>query len=170
MPNKKTLRGKVLNVLELTQVWMSHLTISLTVGSLTLQVISRELGWQVDWTEELARFSFLVMVFASASYASGKLSHLKVSVVSDLAARWKVSRWIVEKFQFLCILLFDGLFCWYAGVNVVEGLRYPTISPSLGFNENFLFLAPALFFAIAILQRLLLMFGHAPVETADASA
>lgn len=170
MPNKKTLRGKILNVLGLIQVWMSHLTISLTVGSLTLQVISRELGWQVDWTEELARFSFLVMVFASASYASGKLSHLKVSVVSDLAARWKYSRWVVEKFQFLCILLFDALFCWYAGANVVEGLRYPTISPSLGFNENYLFLAPALFFAIAILQRLLLMFGDAPVATAEASA
>lgn len=167
---QSTLREKILEILGIAQVWMSHLTISLTVGALTLQVFSREFGWQVDWTEELARFSFLVFVFASASFASSRMSHLRVSVFSDFASRWTYSKWVVEKLQFLCILLFDCLFCWYASANVIEGLRYPAISPSLGFNENFLFLAPAVFFAIAIVQRLLLVF-EGPLRVAtDASA
>jgi len=165
-----TLRIRLLHVLEWVQVWASHFTIVLTVGALTLQVVSRELGWQVDWTEELARFSFLVMVFTSASYASGKLSHLRVSVFSDLAVRWSFTRWVQEKIQFLCIVLFDALFCWYASANVIEGLRYPTISPSLGFNESYLFLAPALFFAIAIIQRFALLFDDAPVAAEEACA
>ena len=164
------LRNRLLRVLEWVQVWASHLTIALTVGALTLQVVSREMGWQVDWTEELARFSFLVMVFTSASYASGKLSHLRVSVFSDLAARWRYTRWLVEKIQFLCIVLFDALFFWYASLNVAEGLRYPTISPSLGFNESFLFLAPAVFFGIAIIQRFMLLFGDAQGAAQEAAA
>jgi TRAP-type C4-dicarboxylate transport system permease small subunit len=164
------LRTKVLALLALAQVWMSHLTISLTVGALTLQVISRQLGWQVDWTEELARFSFLVMVFAGASFASGRMSHLRVSVISDLAARWKWSRWLVEKLQLLAILAFDSLFCWYASANVIEGLRYPAVSPSLGINENMLFLAPAGFFAIAIVQRVLRWFEPERHFVADSPA
>jgi TRAP-type C4-dicarboxylate transport system permease small subunit len=153
--SSSTVRGRILQVLQGVQVWMSHLTLSLTVGALLLQIACRQLGWQVDWTEELARFSFLVMVFASASFASGRLTHLHVSVFSDLAARWPVSRWLVAKFQLACILLFDGLFCGLAVANIVEGFRYPTVSPSLGFNESLLFLAPAVFFATAIAQRLL---------------
>jgi TRAP-type C4-dicarboxylate transport system permease small subunit len=165
-----TLRIRLLRVLEWVQVWASHLTIALTVGALTLQVISRELGWQVDWTEELARFSFLVMVFTSASYASGKLSHLRVSVFSDFAARWNVTKWVLEKIQFLCIVLFDVLFCWFASANVIEGLRYPTISPSLGFNESYLFLAPALFFAIATIQRFARLFDDGSAAAEEACA
>lgn len=163
-----TLRIRLLRVLEWVQVWASHFTIALTVGALSLQVVSREVGWQVDWTEELARFSFLVMVFTSASYASGKLSHLRVSVFSDIVARWAGSRWVLEKVQFLCIVLFDALFCWFASENVIEGLRYPTISPSLRFNESYLFLAPALFFAIAIVQRFALLFDEAPAAPEEA--
>lgn len=149
------LREKVLHALGWVQAWTSHFLICLTVGSLLLQVFSREVGWQVDWTEELARFSFLVMVFTTASFASGRMTHLRVSVFSDFASRWAVSKWIVEKLQLACILAFDGLFCGYATANVIEGFRYPTISPSLGFNESLLFIAPAAFFAIAIVQRLL---------------
>ena len=156
--SRSPLRHKVLHALDWVQAWTSHVLICLTVGSLLLQVFSREVGWQVDWTEELARFSFLVMVFTSASFASSRMTHLNVSVFSDFAARWTVSKWIVEKLQLACILVFDGLFCWYASSNIVEGLRYPTISPSLGFNESLLFIAPALFFAIALVQRVLRLF------------
>jgi TRAP-type C4-dicarboxylate transport system permease small subunit len=169
MPHS-ALRKRVLSLLETAQVWTSHLTISLTVGSLVLQVLSRQMGWQVDWTEELARFSFLVMVFAGASFASGHLSHLRVTVLSDLASRWKATRWAVDKLQLAAILAFDAMFCWYASANVVEGLRYPTVSPSLGFNENLLFIAPAAFFAIAILQRVLRWFEPERHFVADASA
>jgi len=169
MPHS-ALRKRVLSLLETAQVWTSHLTISLTVGSLVLQVLSRQMGWQVDWTEELARFSFLVMVFAGASFASGHLSHLRVTVLSDFASRWKSTRWVVEKLQLVAILAFDAMFCWYASANVVEGLRYPTVSPSLGFNENLLFIAPAAFFAIAILQRVLRWFEPERHFVADASA
>ena len=35
------LRNRLLRVLEWVQVWASHLTIALTVGALTLQVVSR---------------------------------------------------------------------------------------------------------------------------------
>ncbi|MGA1316933.1 MAG: TRAP transporter small permease [Rubrivivax sp.] len=158
----QTSTWRIQRVLDFVQVWMSHLTISLTVGSLVLQVVSRQFGWQVDWTEELARFSFLVMVFAGASYASGKASHLRVSVFSDLASRWRWSGVIVRGLQWAAVIAFDSLFCVFAVMNVVEGLRYPNISPSLGFNESLLFLAPAAFFAIAVVQRLLRMYDPMP--------
>lgn len=57
------------------------------VGALFLQVVSRELRWAVDWTEELGRFSFISMVFFAAAYGTLTRSHLRVSVFSDLIGR-----------------------------------------------------------------------------------
>ncbi len=45
--------------------------------------------------------------FASAiSAACGRMSHLRVTMLSDLASRWKSTRWAVEKLQLAAILAF----------------------------------------------------------------
>ena len=138
-----------------SQLWASHITLVLMVGALFLQIVSRQFGLQIDWTEELSRFAFITMVFVSASYASQAGSHLRVDAFAGLLSRWPPAGWLIARFQFLAILLFDALFFWYCVVNLLEGLEFPNLSPAIGLNENLLFLAPCIGFGAAVLNRLL---------------
>jgi len=116
--------------------------------ALLLQIVARESAFGADWTEELARFAFIAMVFAAATYATLRGAHLRVSVFSDLVAR-RVGEVPVRRFHLLVLIVFDVLMVWYGVQNVIEGVRYPNTSPALGFNQNFLFVPFALGFALS---------------------
>jgi len=133
---------------------IAALLLAVTAASLFLQVIARELWWQVDWTEELARFAFISMVFMASTYATLTDSHLRVSVFSDLVAGW-IGEAPVAVFHLVILIGFDGLMVWYSGLNFVDGLHYPNISPSLDFNQNHLFLFMAVGFALSGLIHLI---------------
>jgi TRAP-type C4-dicarboxylate transport system permease small subunit len=154
----------VFTVLRQTQLWAAHITLTIMVCSLFFQVLARQMRWQLDWTEELARFSFIAMIFVAASYATQTGSHLRVEFFSDQIAKMgRVSRWIVTQLQWCAVLAFDILFTWYCIENLIEGFRYPNLSPTLNFNENILFLAPAIGFSTAIIFTILSRFVDPPV-------
>jgi TRAP-type transport system small permease protein len=101
---------------------LAAIGLALMVGALFLQVLSRELHWSVDWTEELGRFSFITMVFFAAAYGTLTRSHLRVSVFSDLLG----SRFGVAKVDFLhtiVLLGFSATMAFFAWYNFVDGLR-----------------------------------------------
>jgi TRAP-type C4-dicarboxylate transport system permease small subunit len=156
---------RTFTALRISQLWASHITLLIMVGALALQIIAREFHLQVDWTEELSRFSFVAMVFVGASYASQMGSHLRVSAFADLMARWRPLGWLIPKLEFLAVLTFDCLFFWYCIGNLIDGLRYKNASPALNFNENLLFIAPLIGFGVAILYRMLGVFFTPPTTT-----
>jgi len=156
------LANNIFVVLRKSQLWASHVTLLVMVGALALQIIAREFGLQVDWTEELSRFSFIAMVFLGASYATQTGAHLRVSAFADLMARWKPLRWLIPKLEFLAVLVFDGLFFWYCIGNLIEGMRYVNASPALNFNENLLFISPLIGFGASIIYRLMGLFFEPP--------
>ncbi|MDA0355245.1 MAG: TRAP transporter small permease [Proteobacteria bacterium] len=132
---------------------LAAIGLALMVGALFLQVLSRELHWSVDWTEELGRFSFITMVFFAAAYGTLTRSHLRVSVFSDLLG----SRFGVAKVDFLhtiVLLGFSATMTFFAWYNFVDGLRYPNTSPALRFNQNHLFVAMSFGFAIIFVLHL----------------
>jgi TRAP-type transport system small permease protein len=159
------LANVIFAVLRTSQIWASHLTLFMMVGALVLQIFARELGLQVDWTEELSRFSFVAMVFVAASYASQTGSHLRVSAFADLAARWRPLDLLITAAQAIAILVFDCLFFWYCFKNLQDGLRYVNASPALNFNENLLFIAPLCGFGAAIIYRLMSIIFVPPPST-----
>ncbi len=127
--------------------------LALMVASLFLQVISREFRWAVDWTEELGRFAFISMVFVATAYGTMKRSHLSVTVFSDLM----ILRFGPRPIHILhtaITLGFAGLMIYFSAQNFVDGLRYPNISPAIGFNQNILFLPMCIGFIIIFLLHL----------------
>lgn len=123
------------------------------VGALFLQVVSRELRWAVDWTEELGRFSFISMVFFAAAYGTLTRSHLRVSVFSDLIGR-KIGVRKIDFFHTVVLLGFSATMAFFAWNNFIDGLRYPNTSAALGFNQNNLFVAMSTGFAIIFVLHL----------------
>jgi len=128
------------------------------VASLFIQVLAREFNWEVDWSEELARFSFISAVFLASSYATLTKSHLSVSFFSNWIAK-RIGQNAVSKFHTFAQLGFDVCVIYYASINLIEGIRYPNISPSLGFNQNYLFVLMILGFALSALIHLIDIFS-----------
>lgn len=122
--------------------------LALMAIALLLQIIAREGAFGVDWTEEIARYGFISMVFVASAYATLRGAHLRVSVFSDLVAR-RIGQVPVRRFHLAVLIVFDALMVWFAVVNVLDGIRYPNTSPALGFNQNLLFVPFAIGFAIS---------------------
>ncbi|WP_420393674.1 TRAP transporter small permease [Acuticoccus sp.] len=118
--------------------------------SLFFQVVAREARLPVDWTEELSRFAFIAMVFLASAYATLRRRHLRVSVFSDLVARWVGPR-PVAAFHLVILVAFEAVMVVYSALNFVEGLRFANISPAIGFNQNHLFVVMSVGFAASAL-------------------
>ena len=127
--------------------FLASIGLALMVCFLFLQVIARELHWAVDWTEELGRYSFISMVFIAAAYGTLTRSHLQVTVVSDLLARY-VGRRVIDLLHSTILLAFAVIMSVYSFLNIIDGIRYPNISPSLEFNQNYLFISMSIGFVI----------------------
>jgi len=126
------------------------LLLAAMAGALLLQVLSREFQLAVDETEELSRFFFIAMVFLASAYATLRRRHLRVSVFSDAVAR-RIGERPVAIFHLIVLIGFDCALVWYSAMNFLDGLRFPNISPSLGFNQNNLFIVMCIGFAASAL-------------------
>lgn len=126
---------------------LASLGLAVVVGALFLQVVARELRLAVDWTEELSRFAFITLVFVAAAYATLTRSHLRVSVLSDLIAR-RVGPRPIQFLHTIVLIGFAGVMVVFSAFNFWDGLRYPNVSPAIGFNQNILFAGMSVGFLI----------------------
>ncbi len=143
-------------ILRKTQLTLCHLLLSGMVLALLLQIIGRSFNAGMEWTEEMSRFAFISFVFISGSYSSLMKADLKIGVFSDWLGRC-IGRKPVEGLITALLLLFDLLMVVYCVRNVIDGIKYPSVSPVLGFNTNYLFGVLVLAFILSALGRLL---GH----------
>ncbi|MDF3389485.1 TRAP transporter small permease subunit [Sulfitobacter sp. Ks16] len=127
--------------------------IALMVASLFLQVSARELNLAVDWTEEISRFAFISMVFFAAAYSTLTRSHLRVTVFAELMIKW-IGKRPIQFVHTIILLCFAGVMVVFSGLNFLDGLKYPNISPAIGFNQNHLFVAMCTGFVVIFLIHL----------------
>jgi TRAP-type C4-dicarboxylate transport system permease small subunit len=142
-----------MRILRLTLFALAAAGLAIMVGALFLQVLAREFRWAVDWTEELGRFAFIAMVFIAAAYGTLTRSHLRVSVFSDLLAKVVGAR-AIHFLHTIVLIGFAGVMVVFSWLNFTDGMRYPNISPAIGFNQNHLFLAMCAGFAIILVLHL----------------
>jgi len=144
------------NLLRKTQLTLCHLLLSGMVLALLLQIVGRSFNAGMEWTEELSRFAFISFVFISASYSSLMKADLKIGVFSAWLSR-RIGRRPVEAVITGLLVVFDVLMIVYCYRNVLDGIKYPSVSPVLGFNTNYLFVVLIVAFVLSALSRL---FGH----------
>ena len=143
----------MVNALRIALFSLASLGLAIMVSALFLQVVARELSLAVDWTEELSRFAFITMVFIAAAYATLTRSHLRVSVFSD----WISTKIGPRPLQFLhtaVLIGFAAVMVVYSTINFWDGLRFPNVSPAIGFNQNILFAGMAGGFGLIALLHL----------------
>lgn len=80
---------------------------SVMVGVIFLQVVMRQLDSSLSWSEELARYCFIWLVYIGISYGVKKDRHIKVDVVMLLLKnRGKIILTIIANLLFITFAIF----------------------------------------------------------------
>lgn len=126
------------------------LVVLLSVTSILvfLQVIMRFVFQNsLTWSEELARYLFIWMIYIGVSYGIKKRSHLTVDVLDALLE--PRGRYISNIIVDVVLILFMGLMTYY-GFNIV--LRAARLSAALSIPMRYVYLAPVTGFSLSLIR------------------
>jgi C4-dicarboxylate transporter, DctQ subunit len=127
------------------------LLVATTVIVLFIQIISRYVfDHSFAWTEELARFSFIWMVYLSSSLAVREGTHVRVT------AQFLILPKKIRKHSFI---LADSMWFFLNVIIIVEGLKlfsqmieFPYMSAVLGINLAWIYLIVPLTFTLQFIR------------------
>ena len=74
------LKKIVFNILDNVESYICQVLLAFFVIILFLQIVMREFGAPLYWSEEVARYSFVWFVFFGASYAARLTTHNQVQL------------------------------------------------------------------------------------------
>jgi TRAP-type C4-dicarboxylate transport system permease small subunit len=95
------------------------------------------MGQAVPWSDEVARYLFIWLVFLGAAVAVRRRAHYAVHLIVDRFA--KRAKFATELFYWVIIMGFS-VFITIQGLKVMEGVSVQ-ISPALELNLSWVFLA-----------------------------
>lgn len=92
---------------------ISVLLLAVMTVVVTVQVILRETGSALAWTEELTRYMFVWLIYISSSYAIRLRGHIKVEVISLLLKeRGKLVLDLISNAAFFVFALMIAIYGW----------------------------------------------------------
>ncbi|MDO8884588.1 MAG: TRAP transporter small permease [Pseudotabrizicola sp.] len=100
------------------------------IGLIALQVISRQLGSSVPWTEELSRFLFIWTIWfgVAASFRTGQ--HPAVTLFTDLVTQ-PAARRIIDLIPALAAAVLFVIVAYYGWQLLAQQIRFGESSPIL---------------------------------------
>lgn len=161
MTHASSVRRVVLLSLSRVQMLICHALLTLMILAITAQIVGRSIGFSIDVTEEVARFSFIAVVFVAAGYTSMHGDHLAITFALDKAGEGTFLRKLLNTLIFVFTIGFDAVFLYLCIYGLLDGFAWPNVSPVLGMNVAYLYLAPVIGFSCSIVARLL---TFAPIQ------
>jgi TRAP-type C4-dicarboxylate transport system permease small subunit len=128
---------------------LSSFFLALMTALIALQIVCRLASIPLSWTEELARYTFVWLIYMSCSYAVKKRAHIKVEILTILVKRRGQIRLAI--FADLAFLAFAVLVTYFGCIGVYKlKVVNPQFSPALGFPMWIAYLSVALGFTLMI--------------------
>lgn len=128
----------------------SIIILNLTVAVVFLQVVARYvLKIPISWTEEVARFAFIWMVFVGIAITERQKAHFRITFLVDRApARMRYGLWLAGE-----LLVFGAL-----GWLLLESIRFVgmgarQISAAMELRLHYVYSALAVAVVLAIINR-----------------
>jgi len=132
---------------------------TIMVTFIFLQVVLRQFGNSLSWSEELARFSFVWLVYIGISYGVKKQRHVKIDIVLQF---------LKDKQRVILTMIANFLFLGFAILVVIKGysiadtlLSYGQKSPALHIPMGLVYLATPVgmgLTTIRLIQNIILNF------------
>lgn len=138
------------DVLKFIEKWIGIILMFAMLLSITLQIVFRWTKTQVAWTEELARYLFVVVTYYGALYATRNHSHLKVELLETLTGK-------KGKFVFRLITNISSIIFYIFLTKIMaDYLKYLTrikqTSAVLKLDIRIIYLAPLIFAIVGIYE------------------
>lgn len=119
---------------------------------LFLQVVMRKVfNNSLSWSEELARYIFIWMVFIGISYGAKQMKHLKIDVFLNIFP--KKFRAFIIVIADVIVLVFGGIVVFAAYITVSKYLQVGTASPAVHIPYWFIHSAPIVGYSLTIIRQ-----------------
>ncbi|RPF54315.1 TRAP transporter small permease [Aquisalibacillus elongatus] len=152
--------------------WLLVIIGSVMTTVIFLQVVMREMGSSLSWSEELGRYCFIWLVYIGISYGVKKQRHIKVDVILFLLkGKWKV---LLSLFANLLFLIFAVLVVYYGSDISSNLLRLGQKSPALQVEMGLVYLAAPIGMGLTVIRliqnmyrQILMLIGKKEMDVAD---
>jgi TRAP-type C4-dicarboxylate transport system permease small subunit len=134
-----------------------------------LQILFRfALNFSLSWTEELARFVFILLVYMAACAAVAENAHVRVEVIDRFLSKRQAK--IMDTLADLIFIAFMGLIGWYGLHIAADAYEIKTLSPAMQMPMWIAYgIVPVTFglTCLRLIQRIWLRFTAADPDDAD---
>ncbi|WP_252502077.1 TRAP transporter small permease [Sporosarcina sp. Marseille-Q4943] len=123
---------------------------SIMVTVIFVQVVMRQLDNSLSWSEELARYCFIWLVYIGISYGVKKQRHIKVDVLLVvLSEKWRVILNILSTVLFMVF----AIFVVYYGYDIANKLlAFGQKSPALHIPMGLVYMATPVGMGLTIIR------------------
>jgi TRAP-type C4-dicarboxylate transport system permease small subunit len=131
------------------------------IGSVAIGIFGRSLGISNSWTEELARYSMIWVIYLGAAVAMARSTHIRMELLQPVmpAGAWQ----FINRFQLLISLVFVVTITAIGVGFVVQLQQLDQRSPLLGVPMYVMYASVPLSFALMAVHMLKdLLGGSAP--------
>lgn len=142
---------RLINIIDDFEFLISAAALIALVILLTISIYARYVsGFSIPWSEEVARFMFIAVIFSSISYTARQHRHIRVTLFVEKLFS-KSAQNIVFIIGDLIWLLFNGVVLYGAYIILSELFEYPYNSPVLNLPMYYVYgLIPIFFFTISV--------------------
>ena len=132
------LKKIVLNILDNVECYVCEILLAFFVTILFMQIIMREIGTPLYWSEEVSRYCFVWFVFLGASYAARLSAHNRVQL------QFKFFPLIIGKISMSLMdvvwIGFNSVMIW-KGIEAIQDLiEFPYATPALNWQLSYVYL------------------------------
>lgn len=123
-------KKKNLPSFEIEEVLLSTMLLVMLVIC-TMQVVWRYvLQMSLSWSEELARYIFVWLVWLAAAYATKKMRHLRISFLKEITP--KKHQWFFDLISLCMMVVFSAVMCVIAVEMMELIVETGQMSPAMG--------------------------------------
>ncbi|TFB24438.1 TRAP transporter small permease [Filobacillus milosensis] len=152
--------------------WLLIIFGSVMTAVIFLQVVMREFGNSLSWSEELGRYCFIWLVYIGISYGVKKQRHIKVDVLLILLkGKWKI---VLSLLANILFLVFAALVVYYGTEISSNLLRLGQQSPALHIEMGLVYLAAPIGMGLTVLRllqnmyhQIMMLIGKEKIDVAD---
>ena len=113
------------------EMYICIVLLSLFAVILFIQVIARYVfNNSLSWSEELARYLFIWLVFIGISYGAKQMKHLRIDVFLNIFPK-KIRPYIMVLSEII-VLVFEGIVFYSAVTTVSKYMKIHMASPAIG--------------------------------------
>lgn len=106
----------------------------------------------LSWSEELARYTFIWLIYIGVSYGAKSMRHIKIEAALDLFPK-KIQPYIVIVGDVFFLLF--ALFIFVAGIELsIKIMNLKQSSPALGIPMWVIYSAPAVGYGLTVIRQI----------------